>query len=126
MMRRLVITAGLLALAGPAMAADAPGPASPPPPWFVIADIPGSDPAIADARWLWSREGRTLRYCRKAADTGEFSCAPDVALPDGRWTLQRIQAAPEAGVASSARFYSPDRDQALTCRAADDGAFSCG
>jgi len=100
--------------------------ASPPPPWFVIADIPGSDPAIADARWLWSREGRTLRYCRKAADTGEFSCAPDVALPDGRWTLQRIQAAPEAGVASSARFYSPDRDQTLTCRAADDGAFSCG
>lgn len=120
------MAAGLLVLAGPARAADGPRPEAPPPPWFVIADIPVSDPAIADTRWLWSREGRTLRYCRKSAATGAFACAPDVTLPDGRWTLQRIQAAPEAGVASSARFYSPDRDQTLTCRATDDGGFSCG
>jgi hypothetical protein len=124
--RWAAIAAGLAALAGSAAAGEAPGPESPPPPWFVVADIPSPDPAIADTRWLWNREARTLRYCRQDAAKGEFTCAADVVLPEGRWVLQRIQAAPEAGVASSARFYSPDRDETLKCRATDDGGFSCG
>ena len=66
------------------------------------------------------------RYCRAAADTGEFSCAPDVVLPEGHWTLQKIQAAPKPGLASQARVYSPYPDQALIIRTADDDGFSCG
>jgi hypothetical protein len=118
------IIAALL-LAGSAHAADAPGAASPPPPWFVIADIPGHDPKVTSTRWLWSREGRTLRYCRRDAASGEFTCAHDVSLPDGRWVLRKIQDQPAPGIASSAAFYSPDRDQALACRAAEDGTFGC-
>jgi hypothetical protein len=91
----------------------------------VIADIPSSDPRIADTRWLWNREARTLRYCRKDATTGAFTCAPDVTLPKGRWVLDKIQAEPSAAVASSARFYSPDLDRTLGCQAASDGAFGC-
>jgi hypothetical protein len=115
---------GLGLLAGGA-AAESPGPQSPPAPWFVVADIPSKDPTIADTRWLWNREAAALRYCRQAAATGEFTCAPDVILPEGRWVLQRIQDQPSSGVASSARFYSPDRDETLRCRADDAGALGC-
>ena len=101
------------------------GPESPPPPWFVVADIPGKDPAIAETRWLWNREARTLRYCRQDAATGAFACASDVVMPDGRWVLQRLQAQPSDDVAASARFYSPDRDQTLICTATTAGGFGC-
>jgi hypothetical protein len=41
-------------------------------------------------------------------------------------TVQKIKAAPEPGLATSARVYSPDRDQSLISRAADDDGFSRG
>jgi hypothetical protein len=109
-------------IASPALAG---GPEDPPKPWFAIADIPSHDPAFTTARWLWSREDHMLRYCRKPTGKDAWTCAGDVSLPDGRWVLQRIQDQPEAGVASSARFYSPDKDATLNCRAGDDGGFSC-
>lgn len=120
--------AALLALAPAAARAQAgagDGPAAAAPPWFVVADIPSRDPAIADTRWLWNRQAGALRYCRKAAATGAFTCAPDVALPQGRWVIDRIQAQPSEGLDSSARFYSPDRDQTLRCQAAVTGDFGC-
>ncbi|MDR3511183.1 MAG: hypothetical protein P4L73_06095 [Caulobacteraceae bacterium] len=114
-----------LALLAHGAAAAPPGPEAPPPPWFVIADIPSRDPKIADTRWLRNREAHALRYCRKDAATGVFTCAPDVSLPEGRWVLDRIQAQPSDDLDSSARFYSPDRDQTLRCTASVGGEFGC-
>ena len=71
------------------------------------------------------REARLLRYCRQDATTRDYACDPDVALPRGRWVMQRIQAAPSAAVASSARFYSPDLDRTLECQATTSGGFGC-
>jgi hypothetical protein len=116
---------GLTLLTGPAAALAAPGPESPPKPWFTLADIPGADPKIANTRWLWNREARLLRYCRQDATTHDYTCDPDVTLPRGRWVMQRIQAAPSAAVASSARFYSPDLDRTLECQATANGDFGC-
>lgn len=124
MHRSVLLAAGLAALAELARA-EPPDPANPPAPWFVISDIPSSDPAVADTRWLWNRTAQTLRYCRQSASTQDFSCAPDVVLPEGHWVIDRVQNAPEPGTASSARFYSPDEDRTLTCRASDAGDFSC-
>ncbi len=122
---RLAIAAiGLLALARP-VAAQAPGPESPPPPWFAIADIPSQDPKIANTRWLWNREARTLRYCRQDAVGKTFTCA-DATLPAGEWVLRKLEDAPEPGVASATQFFSPDLGQTLECRATSDGALSCG
>jgi hypothetical protein len=115
---------GVLAAAALVSAAFA-GPEQPPAPWFVVADIPSHDPAFKSARWLLNREARTLRYCRKAAEGPDFACAPDVVLPDGRWVIQRLQDVPSPGVASAIRFYSPDLDRNLVCRAASDGAVAC-
>jgi hypothetical protein len=124
---RLFVSA--LALAGallaPAARAEGDGPAAPTPPWFVVANMPSRDPKIGDTRWLWNREARSLRYCRQDAASGEFSCAADVVMPEGRWVLQRIQARPSDDVAGSARFYSPDLDRTLTCQAMESGAFGC-
>jgi hypothetical protein len=117
------LVVGAVLAAGPALADPSPGPESPPPPWFVIADIPSHDPAYITDRSLWSREDNALRHCRKPADKDEWTCAGDVALPTGRWVLQRIQDKPEAGIASSARFYR-NLDRTLRCHASDDGAFS--
>jgi hypothetical protein len=127
---RGTLTAGSMAcalsgLAGAVSAQPPPGPESPPPPWFVVADMPSADARIAITRWLWNREARTLRYCRKSAATGAFSCAPDVILPAGRWVLQRIQTLPSSDLDSSARFFSPDLDRTLNCRATVGGEFSC-
>ncbi len=122
MRRSLAILA--LVLAAP-LAAHAGGPEEPPPPWFVVADIPAHDPAVTTTRWLWNREARALRYCRKPVDKDAYACAPDALLPNARWVLQRLQDAPEAGVASSIRFYSPEVDRTLTCRAAADGSMAC-
>jgi hypothetical protein len=69
---------GLSVVGSPAAALAAPGPESPPKPWFVIAEIPGADPKITTARWLWNRQARLLRYCRQDAETHAFSCDPDV------------------------------------------------
>jgi len=121
---RLRLLVAVAALAACADAAQA-GPEQPPPPWFVVADIPSHDPAFITTRWLWSREDRALRYCRKPADKPDWTCAADAVLPDGRWVLQRLQDAPEAGVASSIRFFSPDLDRTLVCEAATDGAVAC-
>jgi hypothetical protein len=129
-MRRAAPAAFALAVliqAVPAQAAatQPPGPESPPPPWFLVADIPSRAPGVATTRWLWNREARTLRYCRKAAATGAFACAADVVLPEGRWVLDRLQAQPSADVDSSARFYSPDLDATLICEATTAGDFGC-
>ena len=80
---------------------------------------------MATTRWLWNREASALRYCRKAAATGKFACAPDVSLPEGRWVLDKIQARPADGVDSAARFYSPDQDRTLHCTATTTGDFGC-
>jgi hypothetical protein len=111
-----------LALTTPALAA---GPEAPPPPWFTVADIPSHDPGFSTTRWLWNREIRSLRYCRKPADKDDYACAADTVMPKGRWVLQRLQDAPEAGVASSIRFYSPDLDITLRCGASMDGLVQC-
>ena len=116
---------GLSLIGPPAAALAAPGPEAPPKPWFVLADIPGADPKITTTRWLWNREARLLRYCRQDATTHDYACDPDVTLPRGRWVMQRIQAAPSAAVASSARFYSPDLDRTMECQAAASGGFGC-
>ena len=125
-MKRLAAAiVGLTLVVRATAALAAPGPEAPPSPWFVIADIPGADPKITTTRWLWNREARLLRYCRQDATTHAFTCEADVTLPAGRWVMQRIQAAPSAAVASSARFYSPDLDRTLECQAAASGGFAC-
>jgi hypothetical protein len=115
----LVLLASLFA--SPALAD---GPQDPPKPWFKISDVPSHDPDFAITRWLWSREDHALRYCRKPVDKEAWVCA-DVAMPDGTWTLQRLQDRPKAGVASSLRFYSPDKDRTLYCEARESGVFGC-
>ena len=120
----MVVAIGLAAATRPAAADD--GPATPTPPWFIVADPPSPDPAFTIDRWLWNREASALRYCRKDAVKGEFTCAGDVGLPKGHWVIDRVQDQPDPGVASSLRFYSPDRDLTLVCRAAMDGGMSCG
>ena len=82
-MTRLRLLVAVAALAACADAAQA-GPEQPPPPWFVVADIPSHDPAFTTTRWLWSREDRALRYCRKPADKPDWTCAADAVLPDAR------------------------------------------
>lgn len=117
------------ALAGAAMAAGAAwadgGPENPPPPWFAIMNVRSHAEGFIAQRWLWNRQGRTLRFCRQDAKTGKFACAADVTLPKGEWTLDRIEDHPEDDVDSAARFYSPDLDQRLTCKAMVSGDFGC-
>jgi hypothetical protein len=124
-MRRAAALIGLAVLAGAGPALAAAGPENPPPPWFAIADMQSHAPGFADARWLWDRQTRTLRFCRQDAKTGKFACAPDVTLPQGEWALDLIQDHPASDVDSSARFYSPDLDQTLRCTADLSGGFGC-
>jgi len=115
--------AGALTTAGAAWAQG--GPENPPPPWFVIVDVNSHAAGFGDARWLWNRQARTLRFCRQDNKTGKFACAADVTLPQGEWTLERIQDHPADDVDSAARFYSPDLDQRLECKAMISGDFGC-
>lgn len=124
-MSRAALLAGVLVLAAAGAARAEGGPENPPPPWFTIADMKSHAPGIADARWLWDRQARALRFCRQDAKTGAFACAADVTLPKGEWTLDLIQDHPSSDVDSSARFYSPDLDQTLHCTADLSGGFGC-
>jgi hypothetical protein len=93
--------------------------------WVKIVDLRSHDPAFTASRWLWSRDGRTLRYCRQPTGQDDWACAPDVALPEGRWSLKGLKDRPQAGVASAAQFVSRDKSRTLTCQAKDDGVFGC-